>query len=319
MKNNNNFSGKKFIIQLGDVDLRLDKFLISKGLNFALINKLIRKKLIRVNQEKTQISYNLQEKDLIEILAGIDFSLKAPKPTKFVSSNIIQEIKGSIIFQDKNIIILNKKAGLAVQGGSGINLSVDDMLPYLKFENIEKPKLVHRLDKDTSGILLIARNRASSTLLTSYFKNRQIKKTYYALVKGCVKNKKDKIDIPLIKKYQGKNEKVYRDNIMGKNAVTYYELLKYYPDRDVSILKVNPITGRTHQIRVHLKEIGHPIIGDFKYGSSNTDFGTLKLHHRLYLHAMGIEIEDFFGKKLSISTHNNVTLQDYLGVFGGLI
>ncbi len=311
-----NFSGKRFVIEAKDQDLRLDKFLMTKGLNFALINKLIRKKLIRVNSQKIDISYNLQKKDILEILVDLNFQPKAPKMTKSVSSNMVQIVKNSIIFQDQNIIILNKKPGLAVQGGSGVNISIDDILPYLKFDNMQNPKLVHRLDKDTSGILLIARNKDASTLLTSYFKHKKIEKTYIALVKGRLSKEEGKIQIPLIKKYQGKNEKVYKDDIFGKEAITYYKLLQYYPNKDVSIVKVKPITGRTHQIRVHLKEIGHPIIGDFKYGANNTDFAALNIHHRLYLHSFAIKIDDFFGKSLNISTHNiNLVRQNYFSVF----
>ena len=258
----------------------------------------------------------MQEKDVVEVLTSLNFQPKAVKIKKSVNSNVVQAVKSSIIFQDQNIIILNKKSGLAVQGGSGISTSVDDILPYLKFENIQNPKLVHRLDKDTSGILLIARNKDASTLLTSYFKNKKIEKTYIALVKGRLSKDEGKIQMPLIKKYQGKNEKVYKDDVLGKEAVTYYKLLQYYPDKDISAVKVNPITGRTHQIRVHLKEIGHPIIGDFKYGANNTDFANLNMHHRLYLHSFSIKIDDFFGKSLNMSTHDiNLVKQNYFFVF----
>ncbi len=312
--------------------LRLDRFLISKGLNSSLVQKLVRKKLIKVNNQKTQISYRLQNGDNIIIFADLDFKEKI-KTTQSVSKDVISKFKNSIIFQDQNLIAINKAIGLAVQGGSGIKTSIDDIISNLnltidekhnflnddktqkKLQFAENPKLVHRLDKDTSGILLIARNRKSADLLTQAFKEKTIKKTYLALVKGIPTQEFGTIDIPLLKKYHGKIEKVYSDQVSGKKAVTHYQLIKYYEDKDCSLLEVNPVTGRTHQIRVHLKEIGHPIIGDFKYGSNNTDFKNLALEKRLYLHAFKIEMSDFFGSKLEISTHKNLKKDQYLRVF----
>ena len=139
--------------------------------------------------------------------------------------------------------------------------------------------------------------------------------TYLALVKGCPNKKEGVINIPLLKKYQGAQEKVYKDEINGKNAITNYKLIEYYKNKDLSLLGLNPITGRTHQIRVHLKEIGHPIIGDFKYGNKNTNFKELKLEKRLYLHAFKIKLDNFFGKDLEISTHPNLDKKKYLEVF----
>lgn len=308
-------SNKNFKITSQEQGLRIDRFLVNQGLAFALIQKLIRKKLIKVNQKKTEISYRLNQGDEVEILANLDFKQKI-KIHKSVHPNIISDFKKSIIFQDKNLIVINKEAGLAVQGGSGIKIAIDDILPYLKFDSLENPKLVHRIDKDTSGILLLARSRKTADFLTAAFREKTIKKTYLALVKGIPTQKSGVINFPLLKKYQGANEKVYRDEINGKEAVTYYRLLDEYPKENLALLEVNPVTGRTHQIRVHLKEIGHPIIGDFKYGGKNSDFEKLNLKKRLYLHAFKIEISDYLEKsKLTISTHINLSQKDYLKVF----
>ena len=194
---------------------------------------------------------------------------------------------------------------MAVQGGSGIKLSIDDILPDLKFNKNQNPRLVHRLDKDTSGILLIAINRQSADILTLAFKNKQIEKTYIAVVKGKPSQKSGVIDLPLIKKFQGKNEKIYVDKQLGKQAITYYKILKYNKKLDCSLLELKPITGRTHQLRVHLKEIGHVIIGDYKYGGKNAniqDNTPQNSKNRLQLHATRIVINDFFEKKLTINT-----------------
>ncbi len=303
-----------FNITAEDSGLRLDRFLINQGLNFSLIQKLVRKKSIKVNGTKTQISYCLKQGDEIIIFANLDFKKKIKKD-KAINPKFVRDIKNSIIFQDQNLIAINKEIGLAVQGGSGIKFCIDDVLPYLKFENNNNPKLVHRLDKDTSGLLLIARNRRSADFLTNAFKEKIIKKTYLALVKGIPGKKSGIIDIPILKKYQGVNEKVYKDKINGKQAITKYKLIKEYQDQDMSLIELNPLTGRTHQIRVHLKEIGHPIIGDFKYGNKNTNFDSLSLKKRLYLHSLKVQLPNFFGKELKIETHKNLQAEDYLKVF----
>jgi 23S rRNA pseudouridine955/2504/2580 synthase len=252
--------------------------------------------------------------DKISIFANLDFKEKI-KETKLISSSFIKSLKDSIIFQDQNIIAINKGVGLAVQGGSGIKTSIDDALPYLKDQNHSNPKLVHRLDKDTSGLLLIARNRESADLLSAAFKEKTIKKTYLALVKGIPNKESGTINMPIIKKYKGLNEKVYRDDENGKEAVTHYKIIKEYKDKNLSLLELTPITGRTHQIRVHLKEIGYPIIGDFKYGSKNTDFESLSLKKRLYLHSLSVNMSSFFGEELKLATHENLKTNNYLKVF----
>lgn len=303
-----------FVITKEHQGLRLDKFLISRGLNFSLIQKLVRKKLIKVNSQRTEIAQRLEDGDSVTIFANLDLVEKV-KTVKSVSSDVIAQLKNSIIYKDENLIAINKKSGLAVQGGSGIKTSVDDILAHLKFDEVQTPKLVHRLDKDTSGILLIARNRIAADLLTESFREKTIKKTYLALVKGWPRQDSGVIDIPLCKKYHGIIEKVYPDKVNGKRAVTNYTVIKYFEREDCSLVECNPITGRTHQIRVHLKEIGHPIIGDFKYGNKNMDFKGLGLSKRLYLHAFKIEITDFFGKDIEISTHKNLPQNKYLSVF----
>lgn len=299
-----------FTITNQNQNLRLDKFLISKGLNFSLIQKLIRKKLIKVNNQRSKIDYRLEMGDKVEIFANLDFNEKEKK-VKLVAKDVIKKFKDSIVFENQNLVAINKNIGLAVQGGSGIKTSIDDIIL-----NIDPNfKLVHRLDKDTSGILLIAKNRKAADLLTLAFKEKTIQKTYLAVVKGIPSQKSGKIDVPLLKKYHGKIEKVYPDKINGKKALTNYKLIKSFKDQDISLLEVSPVTGRTHQIRVHLKEIGHPIIGDFKYGNKNTDFANLRLEKRLYLHAFKIEMEDFFGEKLEITTYKNLKENQYLKVF----
>ena len=158
---------------------------------------------------------------------------------------------------------------------------------------------MHRLDRDTSGILLLARNRKTAALLTDAFKNKTISKTYLALVKGCLTKEVGIISMPLLEKTFGNTKKVFKSD-EGKEAITHYQLLKNYGD--YSLLELKPITGRMHQLRVHCKEIGYPIIGDQKYGKGTVDFGRTIGFNRLCLHSFTIEIADFFGKKLLIKS-----------------
>ena len=292
---------KKLSVNHDFVGIRLDKFLLKHNIGFALAQKLIRQKQIKVNDRKVPAAHRLCLGDDVEIYA--DLLASSPNgQTKIKKSNpeVLKKIKESIIFQDKNLIAINKPQGLAVQGGSGINFSVDDALSFLKFDLEEVPKLVHRLDKDTSGILLIARNRASADLLTDAFRNKTISKVYLALVKGIPSKAEGKIDIAIAKRYHGQEEKVYPDKD-GKEAITYYKVLESDPDLNCSLLELRPVTGRTHQLRVHCKEIGHPIIGDGKYGGKSAFIDGLP--DRLCLHAWRITIDDFFGEKLDIKTN----------------
>jgi 23S rRNA pseudouridine955/2504/2580 synthase len=291
---------KKLSVNHDFVGIRLDKFLLKHNISFALAQKLIRQKQIKVNDKKVPAAHRLCLGDNVEIYADLlTAALSHGIKTKKSSPEILKKIKEAIIFQDKNLIAINKPQGLAVQGGSSISFSVDDALSFLKFDLEETPKLVHRLDKDTSGVLLIARNRTSADLLTDAFRNKTISKVYLALVKGVPGKMEGKIDIALAKKYHGNEEKVYPDK-EGKEAITYYKVLKSNPDLNCSLLELRPITGRTHQLRVHCKEIGHPIIGDGKYGGKSAFIE--KLPDRLCLHAWHIKMDDFFGEKLEIKT-----------------
>lgn len=329
--------------------LRLDKFLCQNfDIPFGLAQKLIREKKVKVNDKRVDASYKTEDGDQIEVFSDLKPRLNTEKKKPQISAQKIKNFIASIIYQDENLIAIDKPSGLATQGGSGVELSVDDLLFCLKdlpknnflaqkndvkknaaknlsqeknfLENknsseknrnlqealshntpalgVDSPQLVHRLDKDTSGILLIARNKKSAEILTKAFKEKTIEKTYLALVNGVVKKSEGVINIALRKKFVGKNEKVYPDLEEGKEAITNFKLRKTY--LDYSALELNPITGRTHQLRVHCKEIGHPIINDVKYGG----IGVVKkdLSNRLCLHAYKIKLTNYFEKELIIET-----------------
>ncbi len=281
------------------IGLRLDKFLCQKfDISFALAQKLIREKKVKVNKKRVDAAYRTEDLDEIEIFSDLQNRIVREKQKPKVSPERIRKFLASIIYEDENVIAINKPSGLATQGGSGIEISVDDLLFCLpQTENSqEAPQLVHRLDKDTSGILLIARNKKSAEFLTKSFKEKTIKKTYLALVNGIVKKESGTINVPLRKKFVGNNEKVYPDFEEGKEAITDFKVLKDF--FDYTLLELSPQTGRTHQLRVHCKGIGHPIINDIKYGG--IDAARKSLSDRLCLHAYKIEFEDRLGKRVAI-------------------
>jgi len=281
--------------------LRIDKLLCKKfDISFSLAQKLVREKKIKVNNKKADTNYKTLVGDIILIFVNLPPRIEnnISKPT--ISKQKQQKFWDTKIFEDENIIVINKPSGLATQGGSGIDISVDD------FINLKNYQLVHRLDKDTSGLLLIAKNNLSAEFLTNCFKNKTINKTYIALVYGNVKKESGTIDIPLAKKRIGINEKVQADIEFGKSAITKYKVLKHF--HDYTELELLPITGRTHQLRVHCKEIGHPILNDIKYGGKKVL--CKNKFPRLCLHAYKINIENYFGKTLNIQTPRpNFTLE----------
>lgn len=280
-------------VKLEESAIRLDKFLCKKfDISFGLAQKIIREKKIKVNDRRTDGSYKTQEGDKIEIFADLKKRFEKSDNKNKITPEKFKKFASYIIFEDENLVAIDKPSGLATQGGSGIDISVDD------FVRSKKWQLVHRLDKDTSGILLIAKNSKTADFLTESFKNKTIEKTYLAMVCGNLSKKEGTINIPLRKKLLGKNEKVLPDFEEGKEAITKFKLIKNFAD--FALVELSPLTGRTHQLRVHAKEIGHPILNDVKYGGR--DVLRKDLSKRLCLHAHKISLQNYFGKKLEIAT-----------------
>ncbi len=274
-------------------ELRLDKFLCKKfDVSFGLAQKIIREKKVKVNGGRVDASYRTAEEDLIEIFSDLKNRTEIRKVKPKISDEKKRKFLSWIIFEDENLVVINKPSGVATQGGSGIKISVDDFLTEKKWQ------LVHRLDKDTSGILLIAKNAKSAEFLTDSFRSKAVKKTYLALVRGIPKKSEGVINIPLRKKLLGKNEKVSPDFEEGKEAITEFKILKTF--KDYSLLELRPLTGRTHQLRVHCKELGHPILNDVKYGGA--EILRKDVSNRLCLHAYKIQIQDSSQKTLEIKT-----------------
>ena len=249
-------------------NVRLDAYIASKqsDLSRSNIQKLIDSGDILVNNSIKKMSYKVQEGDVIQI--------NVPEARE---ANIKPEnIPIDIIYQDNDIIVVNKPKGLVVHPADGnpdgtlvnaIMAICKDGLSGIGGEL--RPGIVHRLDKDTSGLLIVAKNDKAHRLMSEQIKNREVRKIYIALVKGVVSENEATIDMPIGRSTKDRKKMAVRKD--GKEAVTHFKVLKRYPS--YTLLEVKIDTGRTHQIRVHMAEIGHPVVGDMVYSSGKNEFG----------------------------------------------
>jgi len=299
-----------------DADQRLDRWLkrLFPSLNQIKIEKLCRKGEIRINGGRVKPSRRLASGEIVRIppLYHATPALKKIENT-FLKLDVAM-IKKSVIYKDNHILVLNKPAGLAVQGGSGQkDRHIDSLIEVLREGDMDKPRLVHRLDKDTSGILLLARDRKTAELLTKSFRSKSVRKIYWALVAGLPPENVGTVRYSLVKqKLSSGNEKMisvppneekaYPD---AKRSVTDYVVIEKVSHR-ATWLGLSPITGRTHQLRSHMAAIGCPIIGDTKYGTRGqvnegdgwgAQIGGI-ISRKLHLHARSITFEHPFNKKI---------------------
>ncbi|MGH6887694.1 MAG: RluA family pseudouridine synthase [Rhizomicrobium sp.] len=207
-----------------------------------------------------------------------------------------------VIHKDSSVLVLNKPSGLATQGGSGIREHVDGLLDQLGFGRKQRPRLVHRLDRDTSGVLVVARTVPAAAALSESLRRRDASKTYWALTKGVPKRRHGTIRSSLAKETSATHEKmaeVAEDREGARSAVTDYAVVAT-AGQEFAWVAVRPVTGRMHQIRVHLASLGTPVVGDFKYGGA-TARGRGEIGNRLHLHARAIDIAHPEGGRLRVS------------------
>ncbi len=278
-----------------EADLRLDRWFKRHypGLPHVQLQKLLRKGHVRVNGKRAKANTRLEAAQSIRVPpmkegAAQDRSVKSSRPVQF-SDEEIAELRERVLHMDEDVIALNKPPGLAVQGGTGIKKSIDGMLGALKFDNSERPKLVHRLDKDTSGILLLGRTPGAAAKLTEAFRSKTARKVYWAIVVGSPELAAGRIDLALSKIPGQKGERMVPDPEKGKRAVTFYRTIEK-AGRRATWLSLEPLTGRTHQLRVHMEALGTPILGDGKYGGQESFLQGPGLSRKMHLHARAIRI-----------------------------
>lgn len=283
---------------------RLDNFLLKelKGVPKSHIYRIIRSGEVRVNMRRAKPSVSLKLNDIVRIPP-----IRVAKAKEIiVGDNFADSLLNSIIHEEDRFLVLNKPAGMAVHGGSGVNYGVIEALRKIRPE-LPYLELVHRLDKETSGCLVIAKKRSFLRALHVELEARRVRKTYITLVDGAWKGAQQQIvDVNLQKNILKSGERVVTVNKLGKPSHTTFRLLENY--HKACMVKVSPKTGRTHQIRVHSAYLGHPIIGDKKYGNDiSHNLNSVKL--RLCLHASEISFT-LDGKKYSFKAETDAVFEN---------
>ena len=265
---------------------RIDNYLVNqlKGVPKSLIYRIIRKGEVRVNKGRIKPEYKLQGGDIVRI-PPVRISQKAT-PEVSTKLNKVSQLENQIIYEDEVLLVLNKPSGIAVHGGSGLNFGVIEALRALR-PDARFLELVHRLDRDTSGILLVAKKRSALRNLHAQLREKRVQKDYLALVRGQWQSHCKVVNAPLLKNELASGERIVRVNEQGKASETRFRIEERY--QNATLVKASPVTGRTHQIRVHTQYAGHPIALDDKYGDREFDkkMSALGLN-RLFLHAFEI-------------------------------
>ena len=280
-------------IKAEDDGIRLNRWFLKyyPGLSLGRLQKLLRTKQIKVDGARAESNTRLCAGQEIRV-PPLDNEKKMLVHNE-LSLKDEQYALSLVIYKDENVVVLNKPSGLAVQGGTNTFHHVDGLLDALKFGNEERPKLVHRIDKETSGVLVLARNRKTADILTKAFREHTLQKTYLALARGVPKKESGEIKAPL-EKLDGRVQVTES----GKPALTQYEVLDSVGDK-YALISASPLTGRTHQIRAHLEYLGTPIYGDEKYFGSERCKNSL-IAHKLHLHAYKIDLSSVYGRKMVI-------------------
>jgi 23S rRNA pseudouridine955/2504/2580 synthase len=283
------------VVTADENNMRVDRFLEARfpGLSFSHIQRIVRKGELRVNGKRADSKDRIEEGQSIRIPPlKLDAPKAAPGSLSEAATKTLHALKDMILFEDADVMVLNKPAGLAVQGGSGITRNVDDMLEVMRDAKGQKPRLVHRLDKETSGCLLIAKTRFAATALTGSFRHRTARKIYWALVAGVPKPKQGRISTYLAKE-ESEDDTIMRIAAHGdegaSHAVTYYAVVETSAQK-LAWVSLKPVTGRTHQLRAHMAHIDHAIVGDPKYFNKENWQLPGGLQKRLHLLARRIVI-----------------------------
>lgn len=295
---------KEFIVNKEESNNRIDSYLSQKSQDISrvTIQRLIQQGKILVNYKKIKSSYKVQENDKI--------TMEEEKPREI--SLKAQEIPIEIMYEDKDIIVINKPKGMVVHPANGnpdgtlvnaIMAICKDSLSGIGGEI--RPGIVHRLDKDTSGVLIVAKNDKAHINMSEQIKNHEVEKTYIALVKGIVKETEATINMPIGRSTKDRKKMAVTKN--GKEAISHFKVIERFPKHNCTLLEVKIETGRTHQIRVHLSQIGYPIIGDAVYSNGKNEWNiegqclhakSLKFKHPITKKEMFLEakLPEYFEK-----------------------
>lgn len=301
-------------VQFIDIDedmagQRIDNFLRNqlKSIPKSVVYRILRKGEVRVNKKRVKAEYKLEAGDIVRVppvTIDVEDEVAAPS-TKL---NKVAELEHCILYEDDHMLVLNKPSGTAVHGGSGLKFGAIEALRALR-PQARFLELVHRIDRDTSGILLIAKKRSALRQLQSQFREKTVQKYYFALVMGEWKSQCKVVNAPLLK---NEVNSIVRVNPNGKPSETRFKILEKFAD--ATLVQASPITGRTHQIRVHTQYVGHPIAWDDRYGDRRFDAYTAQFGiDRLFLHAANIQFtHPASGEKMEINAPIDAKLEKAL-------
>ncbi|MFC3609071.1 23S rRNA pseudouridine(955/2504/2580) synthase RluC [Stutzerimonas tarimensis] len=294
---------------------RIDNYLRNqlKGVPKTLIYRILRKGEVRVNKGRIKPEYKLQAGDVVRVppLRLAERDECAP-----LASSLLERLEAAIVHEDKALIVLNKPAGIAVHGGSGLSFGVIEALRQLR-PDAKELELVHRLDRDTSGLLMVAKKRSMLRHLHQALRGDGVDKRYLALVRGRWDSGKKQVSAPLLKNTLRSGERMVDVSVEGKDALTLFKVLRRFGDF-ATLVEASPVTGRTHQIRVHARHAGHVIAGDGKYGDDDFSREVRELGgKRLFLHAYSLRIPLPEGGELELEAPVDETWSRTLERLGG--
>jgi 23S rRNA pseudouridine955/2504/2580 synthase len=282
--------------------LRLDRWFKRHypSLGHGQLEKLLRTGQIRVDGKRARSGDRVGPGQAIRVPPLSEVTPPPPRRPQLLRPADEAMLQAAILHRDDAVIVLNKPPGLAVQGGTATERHLDGLLDGLRFGSDERPRLVHRLDKETSGVLVIARTATTAGFLTRAFREKTTAKVYWAVVVGLPEPRQGRIDLALAKTPGRGGERVRPDTEEGRNAVTYYRVIESAGDL-VSWLALMPITGRTHQLRAHCAAIGAPVLGDAKYGEQAAHLAGVPGLRQLHLHARSLSIPHPLGGTFQIT------------------
>ena len=290
---------RTFTVEQDDDGVRLDRWFKRHlpQVGFGTVSKWARTGQIRVDGKRAKPDDRIAAGQQIRVPPGGDAPHKKPKAKRPLTEDEINQAHDMVVKQTKSAIVLNKPPGLATQGGTGTTHHVDGLLDaFAPREEDVRPRLVHRLDKDTSGVLLVAKTPGSASFFSKRFSGRSAKKIYWALVVGVPEIREGVIEAPLAKQPGSGGEKMHVDHEGGQSAKTKYRVVDS-AGKKAAWLELQPLTGRTHQLRVHCAAMGNPIVGDGKYGGKDA-FLTGSISRKMHLHARRLIIDSPDGGKL---------------------
>ena len=295
---------QQLVVTPDENEMRIDRFLEARfpQLSFSHIQRIVRKGELRVDGKRAAPGDRIEAGQVLRVPPA-----EAPKPAAAparrqrapLSEDQIDFAQALVIHRDRQAIVVNKPPGLATQGGTKTEMHLDGLLDALQFEAEGRPKLVHRLDKDTSGALLLARSARAAAHFAKAFSSRTARKVYWALVIGVPSIDDGMIELPLAKQPGTGGEKMHVDEKEGLPSRTRYRVIERAGNR-AAWVELQPFTGRTHQLRVHMAAIGHPIVGDGKYGGKEA-FLSGGISRKMHLHARRIRVDHPDGGHVDVS------------------